>query len=60
MKSSAIRVTPKCRFILLKILNKIMFGKSWAGIILAVVVVRSILRNIKSFFDAIFLFIHLF
>ena len=60
MKSSAIRVTPKFRFILLKILNKIMFGKSWAGIILAVVVVRSILRNIKKFFDAIFLFIHLF
>ena len=35
-KSTATMVTPKFRFNLLKILNKVMFGKECAGNILAV------------------------
>ena len=38
-KSTAAMVTPKFRFILLKILNKIIFGKQTAGNTTAVVVI---------------------
>jgi len=59
-KSTATNVTQKFRFILLKILNKTMFGKLCADNILAVMFIGNFHIKIKFILAPFFLFIDRF